>query len=247
MYFQYGGYAHPAGEVQVTSYSVESKKNDRGIVISKVYTMQLAGIIVASGDVAIDARIAEIQNAYSLDGYNAALIRTDGRPSHLCLDSGSSLYGVQVTSGPTFPMERDKAHFATGLPYSITLEAEYGTPNVNSPFIGSTETIEQIGDGGPISVITTLDNGKPVIDIVSPASPVIVTQSGEATYELLSVYPPVYPYFNPPLWPENLVRPDGYRPSRTRSRPKKGKVQYKAAWSYTYHFTEPPFIPNPSA
>lgn len=247
MYFKYGDYTHPAGEVQVTSFEVETKRSDRGQALSKTATLQLEGIIVASGDVAIDARVAAIQNAYSLDGCNAALYLTNGTQSHLSLDSGSSLYGVQVIRGPSFPLQRNAAHYATGLPFSITLQAEYGISSNQGPFLGSSETIEQIGDGGPIVVITTLDNGPPVADQVSPASPCIVTQSGEATYELSSAFGPIYPPFNPPLWPDHLIRPDGYRVSRQKMRPRiAGRNQYRASWNYTFQFTSPPFIPNPN-
>jgi hypothetical protein len=209
--------------------------------------MQLDGIIVAGGDVAIDARVAAIQNAYALDGGDGVLYRTDGAPSHLALYSSGSLYGVQVVAGPSFPLQRNAAHYATGLPFSITLQAKYGISGNSGPFLGSSETIEQIGDGGPISVITILDNGPPVADQVSPASPVIVTQSGESTYELSSGLAPVYPPFNPPLFPNNLIRPDGYRQSRQKLRPRiAGRNQYRASWSYTFQFTQAPFIPNPN-
>jgi len=247
MYFKYGDYPHPVGEVLVSNFDVSSEQNENGTVLSKTVTMQLDGIIVAAGDVAIDARVAEIQNAYALDGYSAALIRTDGAPSHLALDSGSSLYGVQVVSGPNFPLQRNAAHYATGLPFTITLKAKYGVSG-NRLFLGLSESIEQIGDGGPIVVITTLDNGRPVADQVSPASPVIVTQSGESTYELSSALAAIYPPFNPPLFPNNLIRPDGYRRNRAKARPRiAGRNQYKATWNYTFQFTEPPFIPNPGA
>lgn len=245
MYFQYGSYRHPVGEVQVKSFDVDAERGDNGLTIAKTATLQLEGVIVAAGDVAIDARVAEIQQAYSLDGYDAALIRTDGQRSHIALSSGDALYGVQVVRGPSFPLERNAAHFATGLPFSITLQAKYGFDG-NGFFLGSSEEIEQIGDGGPITVITTLDNGLPVADQVSPASPVIVTQSGEATYEFSIAAPPTYPQHNPPLFPGNLIRPDGIRIRRAKQRPKiAGRVQYKTTWNYTFQFTQLPFIPNP--
>jgi len=248
MYFVYRGYSHPAGEVQVTSYDARKVYNDKFLATSIVYTMQLSGIIVAAGDAAIDARVAEIQNAYSLDGGDAALMLTNGSPSSMRLDSGSSMYGVRVVDGPRFPMERNAAHYATGLPFEITLQAEYTSASlgVNDAFVGSSESIEMIGDGGPITAITVLDNGPPVADTVSPASPVIVTQAGEAVYELPAALSPVYPNFNPPIWPQNLIRPDGFRVGRHKTRPKGGRVQYKATWSFNFHFTEPPFIPNPA-
>lgn len=246
MYFRYGNYSHPAGEVLVRSFEVSAEQGLNGLTIARTKTLQLEGVIVAAGDVAIDARVSEIQQAYSLDGYDATLVRTDGQPSHIALSSGDALYGVQVTNGPSFPMERNAAHYATGLPFTITLQAKYSS-NGQGYFLGSSETIEQIGNGGPIVVITTLDNGLPVADQVSPASPVIVTQSGESVYEFSTTAPPTYPPFNPPLFPGNLIMPDGYRVRREKSRPRiAGRNQYKATWSYTFQFTQPPFIPNPN-
>lgn len=258
MYFQYGGYAHPPGEVQVNSYDRVSNFNDQGFATSVTVTMSLSGIIVptaaqisaaGSGAVAIDRRVREIQDAYALNGKSAALMLPNGAQSALAIDSGSSLYGVQVVNGPSFPMERNAAHYATGLPYNITLKAEYGPGNIGlaDSFLGSSETIEMIGDGGPITAITLLDNGPPIIDIVSPASPVIVTQSGEASYEMSSLLAPTYPPYGVSIWPDALIRPDGIRRNRTKSRPKQGKVQYKSTWSYTHQFTRLPFIPNPTA
>lgn len=247
-FFRYGNYSHPAGEVRVSSFDESTVYNDQHISTSVVKTMELSGTIVAAGDAAIDARIAEIQNAYALDGFDAALYLTNGSPSHLRLANGSSLYGVQVAKPPSFRIDPNAAHFATGIPFTITLRAEYGNSGVSDPFVGSAESIEQIGDGGRITTITVLDNGLPVGDVVSPASPVVVTQTGERTNELPTSLGALYPNFNPPLFPDNMIRPDGYRVGRHKLRSKQaGKSQYRATWSYTFHFTTPPFIPNPAA
>ncbi len=258
MYFQYGSYAHPPGEVQVNSFDRASQFAETGQLLSVTHTMSLSGIIIptaaqiaaaGSSAAAIDRRVREIQDAYALNGLSASLKFPNGTDTGLRLDSGLSLYGVQITSGPSFPMERNQAHFATSLPYSITLKAEFGaaTVNASSYFLGASETIQQTGDGGPITTITLLDNGPPVIDIVRPSSPVFVTQTGDATYELSFNLPPVYPDYAPYLFPDNLIRPDGIRLSRRKTRPKLGgKVQYISSWSYSYQFTSPPFITNPS-
>lgn len=247
MYFRYGGYSHPVGEVRVEGYDEDAVIDDRGIVTSTVVTMGLVGTIVANGDVAIDARVAEIQNAYSMDGYDAALILSNGQPSHIAMYNAGSLYGVQVTK-KSIRIDPNRAHFATGLPFSITLKAEYGIKGIQNPLLGSSESIEQIGDGGPITIITVLDNGQPIGDTVSPASPVIVTQSGERTFEVPTSLGITYPNANPPLFPGNMIRPDGYRISRSKGRSRDaGKTQYITSWNYTFHFTTPPFIPNPNA
>lgn len=148
---------------------------------------------------------------------------------------------------PSFRIDPNQAHFATGIPFSITLRAEYGSGGFVDPLISSSESIEQIGDGGQITTLTILDNGPPYGDIVSPASPCIVVQSGERLNELPSNQGALYPNVNPPLFPGNLIRPDGFRHGRHKMRSRQaGKTQYKITWAYTFHFPQPPFIPNPA-
>lgn len=228
----------------VDSFGEEEVRNAFGVVSSIRVSMKISGIIVAAGATAIDARIAEIQNAYRQDGRDAVLLLPSGAESHLKMSNRGSLYGTQIR-GPNWQMQRGQGHLATGMPYTVEIFAEYPTDAFRSGLRSSSETLAQVGDGGPIVALTVLDNARPVLDQVSPASPVFITQSGERSVIAPSTSVIAYPAFNEPLFPNNVIRPSGFNRSENAQDQGNGKSVYAVSWSYTMQFTSPPFLRHP--
>lgn len=239
MYFRFSNYTHPFGECLVAFFNRATKYNRRGRPESAVFRMIVRGEIVATGQAAIDARVAEIRNAYGLDGGSAALLRTDLSATSIAMPTGS-LRGVQVLD-LTFEQEEKKAHFATGLPFSIALEAEYQISD-GDPIVEYHEQLTVIGDGGPRYVWQEIDNGPPIRQMVSTNTPVTLLQSGFMVGTSAS-----HAVVNEPLFPDNLDRPDGIQKGNATPKLDGGVLtEWGINWSYRMIFGGPVALPFPT-
>jgi hypothetical protein len=240
MIFRYAGYDHDNAECLPTFYGSFRRINDRGRTQSRVWRLAVSGEIVAVGQSAINARIAEIKNAYALEGGTAVLLKDDGSESEYRLSSSGSISGVRIVDGPNFTMEEGKAHWATGLPFNVTFEAEYFVSD-GDPLISYQETITKIGNGGPRVVWVELDNGPPVSQIVSTHTPVIVIQAGQA------VGAAAYPYSYVPgyLFPANLDNPDEVNVHEHPRQSGNGHVDWTLSWVYRYTLNANPGNASP--
>ena len=249
MRLRYGSDVLEEGEFTPQGFETQVVRNDLGIPTSVIKTLTGKIEIVASGDTAINARANQIESIFSMDGRDVSFLMTDGSPSFMSLYNAGSLYGVQVDGPRWGPLDVEKGDFVSGLTTFISFQAEYSPFVLTDPLLGATESIEINGTGGPIGIVTILDNAQPVLDFVSPASPVFVVQSGERIFELSKYAPPQYPPFNPPLFPENILNPPSdhrqlHEKLKTRQA---GKAQYRATWNYVFTFTGRPAVPNPAA
>ena len=247
--FKYAGYTHPAGEVIPQSFDTSVTRTKNGFVKSVQQTMSLKLNIIAASDAAIDARILEIQAQYVDRIADAILYLSNGQPSHFTLHGGYSINGIQV-DGPHWSVDTDKADFVTGISCDIGLTAHFdpaviGWPQANKDVANVTESIEVIGDGAPSYKMVELDNGLPQITQVRVASPVFITQSGQATWELSKKAPPRYPDMANYLFSRDNIL-DPVRNIRQRHQKQRSldaeTIPYSSAWSYTYTFDRYPFI-----
>lgn len=214
--------------------------NSRGVAHIVRKRMVVEGEIIAATATAINSRVNAIKAAYSVDGSVAVLFTSAGQATDFQLGSGA-IAGVKVVEGPTFLAQDGKAHFATGLPFTVALEADYLTgSSIYDGLVSYTESIACIGDGGARRVVIELDSGPPEEQFTSTNTPVTVIQAGEA------VGIGSYPSFNSPIFPSALDRPDGYQVVRgTPRRDGYTYLEYPVRWSYRMTLANFTGIPSP--
>lgn len=236
MRFSYGSYEHPDNECMVTFWGGSTIYNARGKPQYLRKRMVVEGEIVANGSTAIAARVKEIQDAYAVPGGSATLHGTAGAYT---LSSAGSVSGVRIVQAPTFFQQDGKAHMATGLPFSVVLEADY-LINDGDPLVSYSETITHIGTGGPRRATLELDNGEPIEQIVSTHTPVTIIQAGEA------VGSAGYPSINQPIFPTQVDLPDGLQISTSAPRLEGNVyVDWPIRWAYRMTCLNLPSIPYP--
>lgn len=178
MYFRYGSYTHPAGEVNLARYLVREKKSNRGRRISLIHTMFLEGEICAYGQAAITARIEQLIDTYSVNYQDAALYQDDGQPTPHSLFNGrpDCISGVRVVQR-SWP-KGDGAEYATGRTFSITIEAEFDA--AESQIIAYEESITIVGNCGPRIEVVELATGAPVLQVLNQKTAQRIIQSGSS-------------------------------------------------------------------
>lgn len=234
MRFEYGPYRHPESECLVTYFGSRRVYNPRGRAQRMLQQMVVEGTIVAAGQAAIESRRREIEQAYALEGQRATLYSDAGSPTYQ-LDSP---LGVRVLD-LTWLQEDGKAHYATGLPFRITLEAE-NTIDDGDTLVSYVETVTRVGTGGPRVLWPELDNGPAIPQIVASNPNVVIVQEGEAVGSL------AYPAFSLPLFlPPNL---DEAGMIQSRSTPRVdglGLTDWPIRWQYTFTFNSAQPLPIP--
>lgn len=203
MIVKYGSFSFDDNETMVSAFRAVRIYNQRGLPAVIRRQMVIEGEIIAANTAAIDARVQQIRSAFAIDGAAAGLYQSDGTPTQFQLPTAGSLGGVRIVEEPSFSLDDGRAHYATGLPFRVVLEADY--PEVGGGgLVAYNETITRIGNGGPRRLTIELDNGVPAEQIVSTNTPVVILQSGEA------VGFSAYPAFNTPILPAYVDLPDGY-------------------------------------
>jgi hypothetical protein len=240
MIFTYGGYSHPDNECLVTFFGAQRLQGPRGKTITLRRTMRVEGEIIASTTAAIDARVAAIRAAYAVEGGSAVLYTSAGASTQFQLPSLGSISGTRIVEGPTFFTQDGKAHYATGLPFALTLEADYFTKE-SFGLLFYTETISRVGSGGPRRVVIEVDNGLPVEQLVSTNTPIVVIQSGEAV-NFAGSYPPP----NSPIFAQYLDEPDGNHVAYTAPRLNgETYTEWTTRWDYRFTLPSNTTIPYP--
>jgi hypothetical protein len=235
MYLTYGTFAFNTGETLVSFFGQARRYNQRGWAQSKVLRMVVEGEIVASGQAAINTRMAAIQDALAVEGYTVAFRFDSGAETRYKLD-GPSSRGVRILE-LAFQQQEGKAHFATGLPFTITFEAEYGISDLD-PYVSFQETVGRIGNGGPRVVWQELDYGEPVPQTVSTNTTVTIVQQGTAVGA--SGWPP----FPRPLW-EPIDNPEESVFSDSPELDGLAYVNWPIRWSYRTTLNYHPGIIRP--
>lgn len=237
MVFQYGSFAFLNGECLVTFFGRQQRINSRGVPQTNVYTMVVEGEIIASGQAAIDTRARLIADRLSLNGGTAVLKTDDGNETVYYLGSANARY-VRVTN-ISFLQQEGKAHFATGLPFSFTIEAEYGLTSFDD-LVSYEERITRIGTGGQRRVWPEVDVGTAQEQIVSTNSNVFVVQSGSA------VGAHGYPFFTNPLFPSGIGGPEDYQTTLGTPRKENGVFfDYPISWNYRMTLPAGGSVPPP--
>lgn len=237
MFFRYGDFTHPAGEVNLTRFNIRGLFGPRGQRLKTVYTMFLDGEICADGPAAITTRIAELVEVYSHNYRDAGLYLDDGTltPHHLQSNRFDCISGVKVIQR-SWP-EGGPTEYATGRKYSITLEAEFD--DADSQVVEWQEQVAVVGNCGPRIEVVEVSQGPPLLQLLNQRTAQRIIQSGSSIgYEgYVESFGPLYPTFE--HVDQQLIR---------RGTPKaqgRGYRFFPLQWTY-YHSLAIPQTPLPT-
>lgn len=178
-YWFHGGYNHPSGEINIVNLTVRNIHSGRGQQKHVLFTYHLRGEICADTTAAITARIAEIEQAYSVEGQNCGLMIDASTPSAHVLSTNhqNNISGNRIIQRPSFP-EGGAVEYATGRTYSIVIQALFASPE--SQILEYNERIQYIGTGGPRWYMREFPRGAPRPYITNEQTAQRVIQSGNS-------------------------------------------------------------------
>lgn len=195
------GTAFEDNEVNLVTLSRATRYSPRQKRLNRTDTVHCFGEIQKSSTADIITRIQAIE-AILRDDYKDFRYTVGGTPAHSLLNSGDCLSGVRVVN-VSFP-KGDGAELATKRSFSFTLQATYDVQETD--LVSWTETIEQQGDGGPISFLMNTIGG-PMLMFVTARSAIAFVQAGMAVG---------YKDYPAPGAPAGTVQ-QGFRSSVTRT------------------------------
>lgn len=238
MYFTYGFYRHPLGECLVTNFTQTKLYNRRGRAHIIRRSMTVEGEIIAADTTAIDTRVREMVQAYSIPAAAAYMSTSTGASTGFVLSNTFSLTGVRVIEGPSFHQREHAAHYVTGLPFTIRLECDYLG---NTSLMEYEETITKVGDGRGRRIVLEVDSGPPVVQFTTTHTPITVMQEGKA------VGVAQYPTPNLPLFNDAIDGPDGIQINEgTPELYGNAYIGYPISWKYRMVFPQNPSLPHPT-
>ena len=184
----YGGYALAisTGGAAV-SISGQPRRDSTGRMIGRTERWTIHGWLTGANAAALTIVIDALKAAFAVDGLDLGLYTdADVATSHV-ISSAATLGGVRVTETPSFP-EGQGAEYANQRSFQVTLEADFETGGLAN-LASFVETVSITGTGGPRFVTQVPLEGPAIAQVVSQASPVVITQSGSAIG--LASYPTV--------------------------------------------------------
>lgn len=229
MYFKYGSYRHPDGEVGLIAHDVFANRTVRGHVLTLRNIMSLSLDVIADGQAAIKARIQQIETAYARDGYDAGFYHDNNARSSHGLLTANALNGVQVVQRPSF-FDADGAEYATHRSGRITLQADY-LPADAATLLDYRENVTFRGSGQNRKQLLVTDTGRPEQYILAQYTPQAVVQSGSATTR-------VSPYTAQPRFPRQWMDEEQ---SETSSETfiVEGLQLFVTTWAYVFYSPQP--------
>lgn len=187
MYARYGSYQHPDNEVNITRISGRPRYSPRMRKLTTVITMDLEGELLETTQAAIDAKISQLETAYSQDGFNFGFFTDDNvLTNHKLMSTDANCVCPVRVLNRSFPVG-DPAEFATKRTFHITLQAEFLTPE--SQLVSWDESIEYVGNAGErFEVVETYDG--PQAQRVNNKTSQRIIQSGSAVALQATFLPP---------------------------------------------------------
>lgn len=184
MYFQYGDYIHPAGEVNLVRFDVHMRPSPRNMRASTVFRMHLEGMFRGDTQAEIHARVTALVNAYATDYHDATLYHDDGTPTqYQLLDSHpAAITGVRVIER-SWP-RGGPVEYATQRTFSVTLESELDESPSTSQCLDWHEELKFVGNTGPLWEMVRFPHIKPRRVDICDFTEMRITQRG---YSLGSV------------------------------------------------------------
>lgn len=224
MYFQYGAYRHDAYEVGLIVSVKEPMIGSMGIPIGYRVVWQLTGELLSTSIAGVTEKIRQLETAYARTNVDCGLY-TDagGFTAHRIIAANTNFVRA---SGPVYPEFR--GDYVTSRKYQITIEAEVIDRGLsgNLDLQEYAETIEVMGDGGPIESLAPVMSGPWPRQQIHTHSPVTIRQSGQA------VGLNRYPIPSQPVYPQFLIRPGSPRLALTTPKSLSTRTGWGISWGY---------------
>lgn len=239
--FFYGSYVHPAGEAYPRKIEVVPVFTPDGNRWASRVRYEVAGEFCSDPQsefdpTGIETKIAAFNAAYSVDNKDFGFRLSDDTPtSHIIqTDNILNLSGNKVLSRSWDYMAPNE--FANTRSFTVALGAlmleDY------SQIMYFKETVEQIGNGGPLFSYRPRWSGAPILEPIHAQTPVTLRQYG--------VYATLSPGVNPPApwWPaseQGSKRRLTRRSGRLHGHPSFAKpTEYVTEYSYEFLLDSPP-------
>lgn len=187
MYWRYGTYQHPDNEVNVVNVTRKRRYSTRLRTLTTIVSVVLQGELLADTQSAIDAKIAQLQAAYAIDGFDLGFFTDAGvLTNHRLISTDPSCVTPVRILDLSFPVG-DAAEFAVKRKYQIVAQAEFLTPD--SQLVEWHESVEYVGNGGPRWEIVDTYEG-PIRQLVAQRTATKIIQSGRAVALQTPILPP---------------------------------------------------------
>lgn len=170
---QIGGYTHPDNEVNLVMVDFQTRYSPRNKKLSVVKTLQLSGELIYDSTATIVQHANDVMAAY--EDKRDFTYTVGGVLAHNLLNTGNCLTGTRVLR-KSFPSGGPE-QLATTRTFNVTLQATYDVSD--DPLVSWTESVETIGNGGPMYVITETVL-VPWLDIVAQSTAMYYRQAGTA-------------------------------------------------------------------
>lgn len=238
MRLRYGSYVHDLGSPAV-AIARQTIFNDAQVPIGYTDRWDINGMLTASTQAALNAKIVALERAYSANGRDATLLLDSGSASAHVMRNSSTISGVRVVAPPSYPAG-GAGEFATYRTFNVSLEAETRYQNTADWLLSFEESLSFSGTGGPVFGFLEPLQDKPVKQKLKAFSLVRVTQSGKAVGH--GSYPDPL-NISPPLWPDaelehqRLIVPGS--PKRLGPASDANYIEYPVSWTYQFESANP--------
>lgn len=233
MYLRYGNHRHDVGECEL-SITAQGEQTGTGGTWATRYNIAIAGQLQGASAAEIEAKARLLEDAYSIDNQDFALMHSTGGATHLAFSAVNSIGGVRVIQRPSYPSQRD-ASYVTFLNYVIALEVLVA--ETAGTVLSSFEERISIRGGGPRWGVLETKFGEPIRQPLRNRTTCHASQSGRA----VGLYGYPTNYVPAPLWPSALVESPGSRefmsPRRIGDGAGRTFVEYPVSWAYEFAST----------
>ncbi len=225
MYFDFNGYRHDVGEVDVRRSRETIRSTATQRVLGVKLSWSLSGTLLADSSSEIAIKVQKLLDAYSTPAlYCGFRDPSNAKVPSFWINASDTLYGIRVVNGPNYPSMNATQH-VTHYDYQINLEAQIPDPNAQDIRDWS-ESLSFSGGGERFVHLEPL-YGLPVKVLAHQNTVFRVQQSGRAVGWLYRPPPAA------PIWPEALMQAPVIRLQSPRS--EEGTlVDWGIDWTYEY-------------
>ena len=246
IYFEYGTFKHPAGEVYPRRIELIPMKSPQGYRWASRYRFAIGGNFCQDVGTpltpsTVSTKIAALEAAYVNDYQDFGFRFVDGdvkTPHYIETNAAANLSGNRIVSA-TWDYQ-SAAEFANTRTFEIELEAIILQSYSN--ILEFHETVSEFGDGGTEWTYRPRWSGYPVRENIHQYTPVKLVQKGHIVGLLSHPMPPA------PWWPSDEHGPDRIITRSTPSifgHPSNSKaVGYRTDYQYVF-FRAVPTNPTP--
>jgi hypothetical protein len=231
MYLQYGSYAHAIDEAAITPISRRSILDGANRVYGTTETWEVRGWLQAPDVSSLTQAIANLENAYAVQGQDLGLFNDDGSQTAHGAFSANTLGGIRVM-GIEYPDGGESdAEYTTYRKYTIRLE--WDTRVAANGIIAWTESILYTGGGYLMGFLEPI-LGLPQKQQFKQSTTFRAVQRGTAVG--LWDYPPV----PPPIWPGDLEKGAPEINPKDPRRAGNQFTEFQVSWAWFFAFILPP-------